>query len=100
VGSVKIEVMPWITTQCGYNSPGNLIIEEEIEDGETLGSVIKRARVARRPLAECIVDPATQNVHGYISIIFNDHLISQLSAKHVRLKSGDTVRLLPTIEGG
>ena len=100
MSKVKIEVMPWITTECGYNRPGNLMIEEEIKESDTIGEVLRRISRADLRLAECLFDPTTQGIHGYISIILNNRLISQLRAPGVILKAGDVIRLLPTIEGG
>ena len=100
MGKVKLEVMPWITTQCGYNSPGNLIIEEEIEGGETIAQVIGKISVKRRPLGECILDRATQAVHGYISIVLNDRLIPNTNTRNTRVRDGDVIKLFPTIDGG
>ncbi len=100
MGKITIEVMPWITTECGYNQPGNLIIEEEFKEGDTIGEIMRRISRADLRLAECLFDPTTQGIHGYISIILNNRLISQLKAPGMVLKDGDVIRLLPTIEGG
>jgi molybdopterin converting factor small subunit len=100
VSKVKIEVMPWITTECGYEKQGNLMIEEEFKGGDTIGEVLRRISTTNLRLAECLFDPTTQGIHGYISIILNNRLISQLRAPGVILKDGDVIRLLPTIEGG
>ncbi len=100
MGRIKIEVMSWLTTECGYNKPGNLSLEEEIEDGETIGVILGRISIAHHPLAECIIDKETQGFRDYVSIVINDRLIQQLKAPGEKLRDGDTVRLFPTVEGG
>ncbi len=100
MGKVTIEVMPWITTQCGYDKPGNLLIEEEVRTGDTIDEIMKRLSTSNLRLSECLFDPGTHGIHGYISIILNNRLVPQLTAPGIKLKDGDVIRLLPTIEGG
>ncbi len=100
MGRVKIEVMSWLASHCGYDGPGSLILEEEIKNGETVSTVMRRILVNRRPLAEYVFDKDTLDFHDYVSIVINDQLIPQLRAPGEKLKDGNTVRLFPTVEGG
>ncbi len=100
MGRVNIEVMSWLASYCGYNKPGNLILEEEITDGETVSTVMMRILCNHRPLADYVFEKDTLVFHDYVSIVINDRLIPQLRAPGEKLKDGDTVRLFPTVEGG
>jgi molybdopterin converting factor small subunit len=100
VGKIKLKIMPWITTECGFTDSGNLIIEEEISSSETVGSVIKKIQLGDHSLAQCLLDPITGNIRNDIVIIINEHLIPQYNIKDAHLENGDTILFLPPIEGG
>ncbi len=99
MAKVKLELLPWLTTALGYDKSGRLLLEEKIEEKATIGGILNRV-AAREPQFGAVVFDKTKHIYGYISIVLNDRILGQIAALDTEIRDGDTIRLLPTIDGG
>lgn len=96
---VKLEVMGWIAAECGQEKTGRLLIEENMESGASVGDLLRRV-AQKNPRFDKIVFDDNQTIKGYFSIVLNGKILGQPVFLDAQLKDGDTVMLLPAIDGG
>jgi sulfur-carrier protein len=72
--------------------------EVEVEAGDVAG-VIEGLESRHKGLKDRLCDPSG-NLRSYVRIFVNDEDVRFLQDKRTRLKSGDTVSIVPAIAGG
>jgi sulfur-carrier protein len=72
--------------------------EVEVEAGDVAG-VIEGLESRHKGLKDRLCDPSG-NLRSYVRIFVNDEDVRFLQDKGTRLKSGDTVSIVPAIAGG
>jgi molybdopterin converting factor small subunit len=69
-------------------------------DGATLGDLLKKLTAKHQAFEEVLFDPTTHQLKGPVGIVINNQLAQSLQDLNTILKDGDTVMLLPFIDGG
>ena len=96
-GKVKLEF--WMADRLGWDQPGPVIIEEPLEDGESLRGLLSRLAPRFNHFTEAVFDPQTQSLSSEVTILINDHVdLSQ--GMDTKLKEGDRILFLPILAGG
>jgi len=96
---VKLEVFGWVAAACGYNQGVNLQVEEDVEDGATVYKML--LRVAKKdPCFGKVVFNRDMSLQSGISVVLNGKILGQPTFLDSRVEDGDTVMLLPAIDGG
>ena len=95
----KVRLEFWMADRLGIDQPGPLILEEPLEDGESLRSLLTRLAGRIEPFAEAVFDPRTQSLSSEISLVFNSH-IDLPQGMDTKLKAGDRILFLPILAGG
>ena len=96
-GKVRLEF--WMADRLGLDQPGPLIVEEPLEEGESLRSLLTRLAGQIEPFAEAVFDPRTQSLSSEVSLLFNNH-IDLPQGMDTKLKEGDQILFLPILAGG
>lgn len=99
MGSVHLEIMPWLSQALGAED-SRLVLEEEIEEGETVGKLLARIAARHERFGELVLDAETGGLKGYVSVTFNGRLLELLEGLQTKTSDGDTIVLLPAFAGG
>jgi len=70
----KVRLEFWMADRLGFEQPGPLIVEEPVEEGESLRSVLTRLAGRIAPFAEAVFDPRTQSLSSEVSLLLNNHI--------------------------
>ena len=97
LGKVRLEF--WMADRLGLDQPGPLILEEPLEEGESLRSLLTRLAGRIESFAEAVFDPRTQSLSSEISLLLNNH-IDLPQGMDTKLKEGDRILFLPILAGG
>jgi len=97
VAKVRLEF--WMADRLGLDQPGPLILEEPLEEGESLRSLLTRLAGRIESFAEAVFDPRTQSLSSEISLLLNNH-IDLPQGMDTKLKEGDRILFLPILAGG
>ena len=97
VAKVRLEF--WMADRLGLDQPGPLILEEPLEEGESLRSLLTRLAGRIESFAEAVFDPRTQSLSSQISLLLNNH-IDLPQGMDTKLKEGDRILFLPILAGG
>lgn len=95
----KVRLEFWMADRLGVDQPGPLIVEEPLEEGESLRSLLTRLAGRIGPFAEAVFDPKTQSLSSEVSLLLNNH-IDLPQGMDTKLKEGDQILFLPILAGG
>ncbi len=85
--------------RLGFDQPGALILEEPVEEGESLRHLLTRLSGRFSNFSEALFDPATQSLSSEVSLLINNH-INLSQGLDTKLKDGDRILFLPILAGG
>ncbi len=85
--------------RLGWDQPGPVVIEEPLEEGESLRGLLTRIAARFGHFAEAVFDPRTQSLSSEVSILINDH-VNLSQGMDTKLKGGDRLLFLPILGGG
>ncbi len=85
--------------RLGFDQPGPVILEESLEDGESLRSLLTRLAGRFNHFSENLFDPQTQSLSSEVTLVFNNH-IDLPQGMDTKLRDGDRVLFLPILAGG
>ena len=97
---VQVEVMAWLSRYFTAKSPGRLTMEKEIGDGATIRDLLEEFAAQNAELGELLFNAKTGRLTGHVTVILNGRLLELAGGLDAKLRSGDSIRLLPTIAGG
>jgi molybdopterin converting factor small subunit len=85
--------------RLGFDQPGPVIVEEPLEEGESLRCLLTRLAGRMEPFAEAVFDPKTQSLSSEVSLLLNNH-VDLPQGMDTKLKEGDRILFLPILAGG
>jgi molybdopterin converting factor small subunit len=85
--------------RLGFDQPGPVIVEEPLEEGESLRSLLTRLAGRMEPFAEAVFDPKTQSLSSEVSLLLNSH-VDLPQGMDTKLREGDRILFLPILAGG
>jgi molybdopterin converting factor small subunit len=85
--------------RLGFDTPGAVILEEPVEEGESLRHLLTRLSGRFSNFSEALFDPETQSLSSEVSLLINDH-VNLSQGLDTRLKDGDRILFLPILAGG
>jgi len=95
----KVRLEFWMADRLGFDQPGPLILEEAVEEGESLRSLLNRLVARFSNFSEALFDPETQSLSSEVSILINNH-INLSQGMDTKLQDGDKIVFLPILAGG
>lgn len=98
--TLKVRLEFWMADRLGFDQPGPLILEEPVEEGESLRSLLSRMAGRFSHSSEALFDPETQSLSSEVSILINHHIQNMTDGLETRLKAGDHILFLPILAGG
>ena len=98
IGKVRLQF--WMAGSPGGAQSGTVMMEEEIQEGESLRSLLNRLAGRLPQLAGPIFDPETQSLSSEVAVLINDHLDHFSQGLETKLKSGDRIFIFPYLAGG
>ena len=98
IGKVKLQF--WMASSPGGAQSGTVVMEEEIQEGESLRSLLNRLAGRLPRLSGPIFDPETQTLSSEVAVVINDHLNHFSQGLETKLKNGDRILIFPYLAGG
>ena len=99
MSSSKVRLEFWMADRLGFDHPGPVILEEPLEDNESIRTLLTRLVGRFEHFSENLFDPATQTLSSEVTLVFNSH-VDLPQGMDTRLKAGDRVLFLPILAGG
>lgn len=100
MNSPKVKLKLWMNDWPGWSQAGPIILEEPVEEGESLRSLLNRLAERIPKFEETIFNPLTQNVSGEVALVINDRLHSASLGLEIKLQDGDQILFFPYLAGG
>ena len=100
MGMVSLEILPWISDTFSGHKSGHLVLEENIEEGTTIGNLIRKLAKEHQAFGDIIFDTRTDKLSGHVVITLNDRFVETIASLDTRIQDGDAIRLFPVIAGG
>ncbi|MDP2660520.1 MAG: MoaD/ThiS family protein [Dehalococcoidia bacterium] len=97
---MKLEVLPWVSMSLGGKPNRRLMLEEEIENGETAGSLLARLAARHQEFGEKAFDLGSRRLTGQVTVIYNGLQLELSDGLKTQLADGDVLLLLPAFSGG
>ena len=97
---VRLEILPWVSDAFGGEGSGDVVLEEELTAGGTIGDVIKKLASENQTFSDFIFTDKPGELSGQVTIILNDRLLETVGGLDTNLNNGDIIRLFPVIAGG
>jgi molybdopterin converting factor small subunit len=85
--------------RLGFDQPGPVILEEPMEDGESLRHLLTRLSGRFDHFSENLFDPGTQTLSSEVSLVLNNH-VDLPGGMDTKLKDRDRILFLPILAGG
>jgi len=95
----KVRLEFWMADRLGFDQPGPVILEEPLEDGESLRQLLTRLAPRFKYFSENLFDPETQSLSSEVHLVINNH-VDLPQGMDTKLKDGDRVLFLPILAGG
>lgn len=97
---IQIEILLWLTDKLRSPGSGCLVLKEKIEEGTTISNLLKELAAKEQALGKVLFDPKTSQLTGFVTIILNGLFLRLPKGLDTSIKDGDTITLLPVIDGG
>jgi molybdopterin converting factor small subunit len=98
IGKVRLQF--WMAGPPGKAQSGPMMMEEEIQEGEPLRSLLSRLAGRLPHLPGPIFDSETQTLSSEVAVVINDRLNHFSQGLETKLKDGDRIFIFPYLAGG
>ena len=99
MATVKLEVFGWVAAACGYNQGSKILSNETMEERTTVGELLLLVAEKDHCFRNAVFTSGMSLQSG-ISVVLNGKILGQPTFLDSRVEDGDTVMLLPAIDGG
>jgi len=100
LGTVRLEVYPWVSELLGGGRADRLLLEEEVHAGDTVRHLLHRLAARYPDFARRAFDPASGQLSSLVSLFHNDRFLELVEGLDTALAPGDSLTMLPAWEGG
>jgi len=100
VAKVELHVYPPLSYRMSSKRVGALILEEKIDQRETLGDLLARLANGNHEAWRAIFDAQTHQMRPAIMTIFNGTILARSEAPQTRLSDGDQIGFRVALAGG
>ncbi|MDP6126759.1 MAG: MoaD/ThiS family protein [Dehalococcoidales bacterium] len=97
---VRLEILPWISDILDNRSAGQVVLEEAVDEGATVGDLVRRLGRENQAFGDVMFDTETDRLSGYVMIVLNEQIVEAFDGLETGVKDGDVIKLLPVIAGG
>ena len=95
----KVRLEFWMADRLGWDQPGPVVLEEPLQEEESLRGLLTRLAARFSHFSEALFDPETQSLSSEVTILMNDH-VNLPQGLDTTLKDGDRILFLPILAGG
>ncbi|MBI3107194.1 MAG: MoaD/ThiS family protein [Candidatus Rokubacteria bacterium] len=99
-GTVRLEIVPWLTQQFGKGDASRLLLEEDVEGAVTLGDFLASLAEKYPAFGTAILDIGTGRLAEHVSIVHNGTVLGGSRAADELVRAGDSLIFLPAFSGG
>jgi molybdopterin converting factor small subunit len=99
-GSVRVEIVPWLTQHFGTAGAAHLILEEDVAGALSLGDFLTALAPKYPAIGTVILDLGTRQLFEHVSVVHNDTVLGSAAVLEERIEAGDSLVLLPAFSGG
>ena len=96
--TVSVEVASWVTKFVGGDGSGRRVIDETVDSGATVRSVLERVSARFPELRQALWNG--RNLGEHIEVLVNDAVLDISHTIESPLKDGDRITLLAQYMGG
>ena len=100
MAKVELHVYPPLSYKMSSKRVGSLILEEKIDQGETLGDLLARLANGNPEAWRAIFDAQTHRIRPAIMTIFNGKALAYSEAPQTRLSDSDQIAFRVAYGGG
>lgn len=99
-GTVRVEIVPWLTGHFGTAGASHLILEEEVAGALSLGDFLTALASKYPAVGTVILDLEAGQLFEHVSVVHNDTVLGSAAVLEERIEAGDSLVLLPAFSGG
>ncbi len=99
-GTIRLEIVPWLTEPFGERHAGRLVLEEEIERPTSLGRFLASLAGNHPGIGAVILDLERGRLFDHVSVVKNGVAIASNTVEAEIVEPGDSLVLLPAFSGG
>ena len=101
MSTINLELLDWIAeTMDGCGSTGSLICEREVEESQTVARLLGDLAVKNPRFQQAVFDIKLHQLNESVCLLVNGNLLDLAGGLETILKEGDSVVLVPFIQGG
>ncbi len=101
MGKVYLDVLPSLADSLGIGAATEEVIPEQGSDGNYSALDLLMVLCAKyHHFNESVFDVKTQKFTGHVAIFLNGRNLELMDGLATRLNNGDTVTIIPFMEGG
>ncbi|MFC2022118.1 MoaD/ThiS family protein [Chloroflexota bacterium] len=100
MNKIRTKIPPHLARMLSAQSSGWLIIDNEVEEGATIGDLLVDLASNYTGFRKGIFNPDAGEVSEQVMVILNDSLLQGQDVVKTRLNDGDSVSLLTVYSGG
>lgn len=101
MNTIIVELLPWISgTLDERGSSDNLVFKRELEEGQTVADLLIDFAKKNPRFQHSVFDIKLHQLNESVCLLVNGNLIDLAGGLETILKEGDSVVLVPFIQGG
>lgn len=99
-GTVRLEIVPWLTQAFGDQGRSRLVLEEEVDGRVRLGDYLASLAPAYPGIGAAILDLDAGRLFEHVSVVHNGTILGSHDALEATIEAGDSLVFLPAFSGG
>ena len=101
MAKIRLEILPSLAETLGIDGTSEEVISDPRSDStESVKELLNRLGTRYQRFGQIVFDTEAQKLTGQVVIFFNGRSLDLVSGLETRLNDGDTLTLVPLIEGG
>jgi len=97
---VRLEILPSLVNMFDSKGADRLTLKKEMGEGATVGDLLKKLAAEYQAFGKVVFLPGTHELSGYVNIVLNGRLLHFPEELGTILNEGNTIFILPVVEGG
>jgi molybdopterin converting factor small subunit len=100
MNKVRLQLYSWISPTLGMSGSGNHTLEQEINEGMTISSLLTKLADSYPEFRKLVFDPDKDELSSEVLVIINNRLLQVGEIKDTKINNNDTIILAPVLSGG
>jgi molybdopterin converting factor small subunit len=99
-GTVRIELVPWLTDGCGSAGSARRTFEAHIDGRVSLRELLASLAERYPAISTTIIDVANDTLFDHVNVVHNGALLGSSDVLDEPVAPGDALVFLPAFSGG